>query len=67
MNYYYITAESLNREKLYATYDPVFDSLMILGKSKDIVKFDSFSAAKIAINSYQCFQRGLNNWKVEKI
>lgn len=64
---YIITAESNTGLKMVASYDPVFDSLMVPDEEDEIyVLFDSKKEAQSRISAYQSFQRHLKNWKVEK-
>lgn len=64
---YYVTARAHDNSKMYATYDPVYDSLMIVGKNKDTIKFNTRKDAENAMIGYSCFQRYLKNFKVEKV
>jgi hypothetical protein len=38
-----------------------------VGKSKDTIEFDSKEKAEASISGYNCFQRHLKNFKVEKV
>lgn len=67
MTKYCITAYSTDNIKMYATYDYVYDSCMLPGKTKDIVEFFSKREAELAINNYQSFQRYLTNFQVEEL